>query len=137
MSKLETPMILKYWKKVGGTLIEEFPAVKLSKTTGPRRMDAVIIINGPKKKASWRDVSLKNEDIIVIQAKAHRLGMYLMGQTLFSAQLMKRFKPASIRSVALCNKGYSVLRPLLERYKGMEVVVMGNNRKRRQDRRTG
>jgi len=60
----------------------------------------------------------------VIQEKAHRLGMYLMGQTLFSTQLMKRFKPSSVRSVALCMKDDSVLRPLLERYKGMEMVVM-------------
>ena len=126
MRKLETPMILKYWKTVGGTLIEEFPAVKQSKTTGRRLMDAVIIINGPKQKANWRDVSLKNKDIIVVQAKSKRLGMYLMGQTLFSALLMKRFKPASIRSVALCKKDDSVLRPMLERYKGMEVVVMAD-----------
>jgi hypothetical protein len=52
MSKLETPMILKYWKKVGGTLIEEFPAVRQSEAAGPRGMDAVITINGPKEKAS-------------------------------------------------------------------------------------
>ena len=27
MSKRETPLTRKYWKSIGGTLIEEFPAV--------------------------------------------------------------------------------------------------------------
>jgi hypothetical protein len=65
----------------------------------------------------------------VVQAKAHRLGIYLMGQILFSAQLMKRFKPASILAVALCNKDDSVLKPSLLRYADVKVVVMGNTRK--------
>ena len=30
MSKHETPLTRKYWRSVGGTLIEEFPAVKKS-----------------------------------------------------------------------------------------------------------
>ena len=125
MSKLETPMIIKYWERVGGTLIEEFPAVKQANGNGPRRLDAVILPNGPKIKASWRDVILKGQDVIVVQAKAKRLGMYLMGQTLFSAELIKRFEPASIRSVALCAKDDSIMRPLLESFNGMEVVVIG------------
>jgi hypothetical protein len=50
--------------------------------------------------------------------------MYLMGQALFSAELMKRFEPASIRSVALCAKDDSIMRPLLESFKRMEVVVI-------------
>jgi len=31
MSKLETPLIHKYWSQVGGTLVEEFLAVRPSK----------------------------------------------------------------------------------------------------------
>lgn len=125
MSKLETPMIMKYWERVGGTLILEFLAVEQTKGNGPRRIDAVILPNRPRMKASWRDVSLKGEDVIVVQAKANRLGMYLMGQTLFSAELIKRFQPASIKSVALCAKDDSVMRPMLEGFNGMEVVVIG------------
>ncbi len=78
--------------------------------------------------APWREVSLKGEDVIVVQAKAMRLGMYLMGQTFFSAELIKRFGPASVRSVALCTKDDSLLRPLLEQYPGMEVVVLAEDR---------
>ena len=124
MSKLETPLIRRYWKEIGGTLIEEFPAVRRTKSSGQRLLDAVILPDGETRIASWREVIIEGEDIIVVQAKVHRLGMYLLGQTLFSAELMKRFKPASIRSVALCIKDDAVLRPLLEQYPGMEVVVM-------------
>ena len=123
MSKHETPMIHRYWRDVGGTLIEEFPAIAGAAEQGPRRLDAIIIIGGERRIASWREVSLEGRDIIVVQAKAKRLGMPLMGQTLFSAELAKRFKPASVRSVALCTKDDAVLRPLLERFDGCKVVV--------------
>jgi hypothetical protein len=124
MSKHETPMIRAYWRRVGGTLIEEFPAIRRTATCGQRLLDAVILPNGETRIAHWREVSLEGEDVIVVQAKAHRLGMYLMGQAFFSAQLLERFKPTSVRSVALCARDDSVLRPLLEQYPGMQVVVL-------------
>lgn len=117
-------MIRAYWRQVGGTLIEEFPAVRRTETCGQRLLDAVILPNGETRIAHWREVTLEGKDVIVVQAKAHRLGMYLMGQALFSAQLIERFKPASIRSVALCKRDDSVLRPLLEQYPGMQVVIL-------------
>ena len=128
MSKHETPMIRRFWKQVGGTLIEEFRAVRGTATCGKRFLDAVILLNKETCIAPWRGVSLKGEDVIVVQAKAMRLGMYLMGQTFFSAELIKRFGPASVRSVALCTQDDSVLRPLLEQYPGMEVVVLAEDR---------
>ena len=112
-----------YWRLVGGTLIEEFPAVRRSKECAQRLIDGIIVKGGEHRIAHWRDVDLKGKDIIVVQAKDYRLGMYLMGQTLFSAQLMERFKPRSVESVALCSKDDAVLRPLLERYPAMKVVV--------------
>jgi hypothetical protein len=51
-----------------------------------------------------------------------------MGQVFFSAQLMKRFKPRSIEAVALVAQDDRELRPLLERYKGMRVVVYAPRR---------
>lgn len=117
-------MIRAYWRQIGGTLIEEFPAVGRTDTCGQRLLDAVILPNGEERIAHWREVSLEGKDVIVVQAKARRLGMYLMGQTFFSAQLIKRFKPASVRAVALCKRDDSVLRPLLEQYPGMEVVIL-------------
>jgi hypothetical protein len=123
MSKHETPMTRWYWQQVGGTLIEEFCAVPRSKTCGTRILDAVIIKDGPAVRAQQSEVSVEGKDIIVVQTKASRLGMYVMGQTFFSAQLMQRFKPRSIESVALVLQDDAVLRPLLEQYSGMHVVV--------------
>ena len=119
MSKHETPMIRWYWDRVGGTLCEEFQAVPRSPTTGQRLLDAVIVPDGPRERVHWRDLRLEGKDVVVVQAKAKRLGMYLMGQTVFSAELVKRFNPRSVRSVALCKKDDEVLRPLLEAIPGM------------------
>ncbi len=124
MSKLETPMIREYWKSVGGTIVEEFPVVRASPTCGPRRLDAVILPNGEHRRAHYTEVNLEGKEVIVVQAKAKRLGMYLMGQTVFSAELIKRLNPASVKSVALCAKGDSELEPLLAPYPHVEVVVM-------------
>lgn len=124
MSKHETPMIRWYWDQVGGTLCEEFRAVSKSATSGQRLLDAVILPDGPKERVHWRDLSLRDQDVIVVQAKANRLGMYLMGQTLFSAELVRRFSPKSVQSVALCREDDAVLRPLLEAIPGMSVVVV-------------
>lgn len=125
MSKLEAPMIRKFWKSTRGTLVEEFPVVKASATCGPRWVDAIILPKGEHRTAHWKEVSLEGQDVIVVQAKASRLGMYLMGQALFSAELVKRFKPASVRSVALCREDDSALRPLLAPFPHVEVVVLG------------
>jgi hypothetical protein len=124
MSQRETPMIRRYWKRVGGTLVEEYPLVRRSATCGQRLADAVILPKRPTRMAKATEVSLEGEDVIVVQAKATRLGLSLMGQTYFSAQLIKRFHPASVLAVALCREDDSELRPLLERYQGLKVIVM-------------
>ena len=72
-----------------------------SRSSGIRLLDGVIVKNGPFVIARQSDVVLKDQDIIVVQAKASRLGMYLMGQAFFSAQLMRAFEPRSVESVAL------------------------------------
>ena len=123
MSKHETPMTRRYWQEVGGTLIEEFVAVEGTAMCGRRVLDGVIIKDGTFQVAHQTEVSLKGKDIIVVQTKASRLGMYLMGQAFFSAQLLQRFQPRSVVSVALCSEDDAVLRPLFEQYPNMHVVV--------------
>jgi hypothetical protein len=123
MSKHETSMIRWYWQQVGGTLVEEFCAVCQSRLCGKRLLDAVIIKGGPKGIARQPDISVEDKDIIVVQAKASRLGMYLMGQAFFSAQLIQAFKPRSVESVALVLQDDAVLRPLFEQHSGMRVVL--------------
>ena len=123
MSKHETPVTRWYWQQVGGTLIEEFVAVKGTLKCGVRVLDGVIIKGGDFRIAKQSEVSLEGKDVIVIQTKARRLGMYLMGQAFFSAQLIKRFNPRSVMSVAVCSQDDSELRPLFEQYPNMKVVV--------------
>ncbi len=68
------------------------------------------------------EVEIQGKDVVVIQTKANRLGMNLLGQAVFSAELMKSYNPKSIRSVAICILGDSVLEPLANKF-GIEVVI--------------
>ena len=125
MSKHETPMLLEYWKQTGGILIEEFLVVKRTSTNSQRLIDGVIIRGEETRMGNLDDQELINgREIIVVQVKACRLGMYLMGQTLFSMRLMEKFNPSIITSVALCTKDDSILRPLLEKHEGCKVVII-------------
>lgn len=126
MSKYETPLTRRYWREIGGTLIEEFPAVLSSPNQGRRLLDGVVILDSPylivdykKEKEKFK---IEDRDIVVIQTKAKRLGMYLLGQALFSRHLMIPFRPRSIDTVAICIKGDAVLEPLAAEY-GIKVVV--------------
>ena len=124
MSKNETWMILKYWNEVGGTLIEEYPIVRGSTNRGRRNVDGLIILGTKKQKLpSTSFVPIEGKKVIVLQAKNRGLGMPLMGQTLFSKMLVKKLKPKSVRSIALCIKDDEVLRPMLEKFTGCEVII--------------
>jgi hypothetical protein len=118
-------MTLRYWESIGRTLIEKFLLVPRGVNQGQRLADAVIIPNGPVRQvpAGQRSIALKGEDVTVVQTKASRLGMYLLGQALFSKQLLERFhEPGTVWSVALCSRGDDVLEPLA-REAGIEVVI--------------
>ena len=123
MSKNETPMTRWYWKQVGGTLIEEFVVVNRGAGRGKRVLDAIILPSEEFRIAKQHEVSIEGKDVVVVQTKAGRLGMHLLGQALFSAQLVQCFHPRSVLSVALCSKDDAVLRPLFEQHPGMKVVV--------------
>lgn len=122
MSKHETPLTRRFWEEVGGTLIEEFLAVSKGKDNAQRLIDGVILVDEETRIAKTSDVIIKGKKIIVIQTKASRLGMYLIGQSIISRDLMKKFEPTHIRSVIVCNKDDSILRPIAESY-GLEVRV--------------
>lgn len=123
MSKHETWRTREYHNREGGLLIEEFKAVKAGKDNGHRNLDGVIILGESKKISDKKFVDVEGKDIIVIQTKKARLGMYLMGQAFFSRQLMKRYKPNSIRTVAICGKGDEVMEKLADKFE-IEVVVI-------------
>lgn len=124
MSKLERPLTRWFWEQSGGLLIEEFQLVKRGPGNAPRYADGLIVLGEPDQISPERDFDIRGRDVIVVQSKAKRLGMYLMGQTLFSLELVRRMEPSSARAVAVCTADDFVLRELLENQDGCSVEVV-------------
>lgn len=126
MSLNETPMTRWYWREVlkKGTLIEEYVAVERAEdnSNAPRFMDGLVVMDGPFEISDEVRKDVTGKDVVVIQSKNKRLGMYLMGQALFSRELLLKKGAKSVRSVAVCRKDDKVLRPLLLAHPGIEVV---------------
>lgn len=122
MSKLETPITRWFWEQIGGLLIEEFQLVKRGPDSAPRYADGLIVVGEPNQIRRQRSFDISGRDVILIQTKAKRLGMDLMGQTLFSLQLVRQMEPKTARAVALCSKSDTVMRDLLESHDGCSVV---------------
>ena len=112
-----------YWQQIGCLLIEEFALVRASAANAPRYVDGVIVLGEPTGTSSTRTFDISGRHVIAIQTKARRLGMFVMGQCLFSRNLLRAHGPNSIRSTALCTKDDAALRPLLEAHEGCEVVI--------------
>ncbi|MBO0736649.1 MAG: hypothetical protein J2P48_08775 [Alphaproteobacteria bacterium] len=127
MSTNETPLTRHYWEQVvgRGTLLLEYCVVKPRPGASPRYLDGVIILDGEHKIASKAEhVSLSRHDVIVVQTKTGRAGMYLLGQALFSRELVREyFSPRSVSTVALCGRDDDVLRPIAE-YFGIKVAAV-------------
>jgi hypothetical protein len=137
MSKHETPMTRWYWRTVNkrqGLLIEEFPAVKRDGTAGKnkRHIDGVIVLGekaerrGPLK--GDREL-VKGKEVIVIQSKARRLGMSLIGQVIVSRELLTDLKAKVVKSVGVCREDDQILRAVLGRFKKCEAVVYRQGKK--------
>ena len=125
MTLHEPPMTVWYWQQIGGTLIEEFVLVRRTAEQGKRVVDALIIPSGERVRLPPRSpMNIEGKDVVIVQTKSKPLGMNLMGQTLFSLQLVLRFfNPRSARAVALCTRNDRVLQPMLQAFEGCEVVV--------------
>lgn len=123
MSKHETPMTKGFWQSVAhGAFIPEYPLARRTSDCGARRADAMILPDEPHRCASFDDYpSLKGRNVIVVQTKAKRMGMYLMGQAVFSAQLARARGATSVRSILLCYKPDAELLPLLAPFADVEV----------------
>ncbi len=123
MSKHETWRTRQYWKAKGGLLIEEFKVVKRGEKNSIRLIDGVIVLGEENSIHSSTYFDISGRDIICIQTKKSRLGMYVMGQAFFSRELLKRHNPKSIKSVIICGKEDSVLQELCTNNE-IEVVVI-------------
>lgn len=123
MSQKETWRTRKYWSKTGGLLIEEFLAVNGSKTTGKRPLDGIIVLNEESGIHNGNFYDIEGKDVIIIQTKSRRIGMYLLGQAYFSQFLVRKYNPRSIKSIAICGKYDDVIGELAKEH-GIEVVVI-------------
>lgn len=130
MSKHETPMTRWYWRDVNkrkGLLIREFPAVEGGKgrSAGKRHIDGVIVCgrkSGDRKGKPDDRAMVKGKTVVVIQSKAKRLGMYLIGQTIVSRELMKSLGAKVKLSIALHRKDDPVMEKVLLRFKKCQAV---------------
>lgn len=137
MSKHETPMTEWYWRTLNegkGLLIREFPAVEGGKgrAEGKRHIDGVIICGKKKGNRKGRKedrAKVRGKKVIVIQSKAKRLGMYLIGQTIVSRELMKALGAKVVLSVAVHRKDDPVMRKVLESFRKCQAVVYPQNKK--------
>jgi hypothetical protein len=84
-------MTRRYWRRVGGTLVEEFLMVPRRSNVGRRLADGLIILDGEDRRLTSAKATLDGKDVIVVQTKANHLGMYLLGQALFSRELISEF----------------------------------------------
>jgi hypothetical protein len=125
VSKRETPMTEAFWQQhARGAFIPEYCIVRRAGDCGGRYVDALILPDEPHRSASFTDYpALKDRNVIVVQTKAERMGMYLMGQALFSARLALARGAKSARSILLCTAPDSALLPLLKDFPEVEVWV--------------
>ena len=130
MSKHESWRTRKYWETVGGLLVEEFLAIPMSKdkTIGKRLIDGVIVLGEENSIQSGGTFNLEGRDIVAIQTKATRLGMYLMGQAFFTREILKRFNPKSIKTVVICGKGDTEMEMLCKKA-DIEVMIIPESEK--------
>ena len=130
MSKNETWRTRKYWNSVGGYLIEEFQAIKEDKRRNitSKLIDGIIVLGEQKNRQSGGQYNIEGKDIIVVQTKSGGLGMSLMGQAYFSAKIMERFSPRSIKKVAICGRADHEMKVIC-RVHDIEVVVIPESEK--------
>lgn len=127
MSMHETWRTRLYWNEVGGLLVEEFVAVKSGINHGRRLVDGLIVLGEEKAIHNSNYFDIKGRDVIVIQTKAPRIGMYLLGQAYFSKSLIEKHKPRSIKTVAICGRNDEVMAELAAEH-GIEIVVIADDK---------
>jgi hypothetical protein len=125
VSKHETPMTEGFWQVAArGAFIPEYPLVQRASDRSSRWADAVILPDEPHGRARISDYpSLAGHRVIVVQTKIGRMGMYLMGQALFSARLALAAGAVRVHSVLLCHETDAALLPLLKPFPEVEVWV--------------
>src|SRR3954469_11376862 len=101
----EPAMTRAHWRTVGGTLLLEYPLVRAKRgEQETRRADGVIFLDEPTCEARLTDAysNLAGRRVIVVQTKLGRMGMYLLGQARYSADLARSQGAEVVATVAVC-----------------------------------
>jgi len=91
----EDAVVHEVWREFPGRLAPEF----VVESERPRRIDGVIVEAAEARLLTPRQTfSLADENVIAVQAKRGKIGLGLLGQTLFGARLIERQHP-TVKSV--------------------------------------
>lgn len=113
-----------------GKLIKEWMAVRGSKVgeahRGQRLIDGVFVLDEPGDSKLGPKDDLRGRRVFVIQSKAKPLGMYLMGQVLFSMRILEKEGGAKVvGAIAVCHEEDVLISRLLKEEDGRcEVLVV-------------
>jgi hypothetical protein len=124
VSRHEDPMLNAWWADHRGRLALEYPiAPGLGATR--RRLDGIVRYDRPdaclpgSRAGDFGDPN--GSDVLILQAKAHRLSFPLLGQAFLSTKLASRYLGVrSARAIALCTVDDADVRSLAEAH-GVEV----------------
>ena len=125
-----------YWaSRARGILITEFPLVtKKEDGTSSRRADAVII-DSPEHCVADKPLSLRGENVTLIEVKATKLSPVLLGQAFIHAEILREdHKPGSLKTVVLCREADPRLLDLAISL-GIEVEAIRPEQRAELDRR--
>jgi hypothetical protein len=103
-------------------------ALKGTKEQGVRSVDGLIVLGEETKIYEGNTYDITGKDVIVIQTKKQRIGMYLLGQAYFSKLLIEKHNPKSVKSVAICGKNDTVMQELADKHY-LEVIVITEKEK--------
>ena len=141
MSKRHSELRDQYWAenwKKDGILIREFHVVKTTEKQGKRAIDGVIVLDGNPRSLDHsvnhgqydrgckqkRHLCIRDKEVVVVQVKTTGLDLPLLGQALFSRELMEVYHGAKVReTVAVCTKNDAALEPIANRC-GITVEVL-------------
>jgi hypothetical protein len=116
-SSAESDVIDEVWKEIGGELVQEFVVPTIpGQRSRVRRLDGVFAVDGPRRRLPvGTPLSLRDRDVVICQAKAGQLDLGVLGQTLFSAELLEReHSPRSLRLIAAAVRPDPLIERLLE-----------------------
>jgi hypothetical protein len=113
------PLRERYWKALGGTLVERYPIA------AGHHAEALILPDWETQKlAPGSAVPIDGEHVVIVQTNAG-LGMYVTGQALLTYELLqKHHRPAELRSVAVVPRDDMVIRHLYDPFPFLERRVL-------------